>query len=75
MTVDPESMDAESDTVGTVQENLEEYIDVLEAERDFARGLLDDLDSCPDDEALTREEVEDLLPEETPLEAIGGAGI
>ena len=72
MTADPESEEAHTETVGVISDRLDEYLDVLEDERETVENVLGDLEDAPDDQALTREEYRQVFPATMPMEEWGG---
>ncbi|AAY24931.1 ORF 5 [Haloarcula hispanica virus SH1] len=74
MTVEPDDDDAHTYQVGVMAERLDEYLDVLEEERETVEAILADLEDAPDDECLTREEYRQVFPATMPTEEWGGFG-
>jgi len=72
MTVDPEHEEAHTHPVGTITERLDEYLDVLEEEREVVEAMMADLEDAPDEESLTREEHRRIFPASMPTEEWGG---
>lgn len=74
MTVEPSSEEARTERVAVITERLEEYLDVLEDERETVEAVLSDLEDAPDEECLTRDEYRKVFPATMPTEEWGGFG-
>jgi len=74
MTAEEGSEEAHTERTSVIAERLEEYLDVLEEERETIEAVLDDLEDAPYDECLTREEYRRVFPATMPMEEWGGFG-
>ncbi|ALJ99667.1 hypothetical protein BGV91_gp04 [Haloarcula californiae icosahedral virus 1] len=74
MTAEEGSEEAHTERVSVIADRLDEYLDVLEDERETVEAVLDDLEDAPDDECLTREEYRQVFPRTMPMEEWGGFG-
>lgn len=74
MTAEEGDEEAHTNPVSEIEENLDDYLDVLEEEREMVKGVLEDLEDAPSDECLTREEYRQVFPATMPMEEWGGFG-
>jgi hypothetical protein len=68
MTVDPDSEDARTNSVGEIREHLESYADHLAQEQQTVQGILESLETADPEKALDAEEYRKIFPAEMPLE-------
>jgi len=74
MTAEEGSEVAHTERVAVIADRLDDYLDVLEDERETVEAVLSDLEDAPDDECLTREEYRQVFPRTMPMEEWGGFG-
>jgi len=74
MTAEEGSEEGHTERVAVIADRLDDYLDVLEDERETVEAVLSDLEDAPDDECLTREEYRQVFPRTMPMEEWGGFG-